>query len=1131
MKRSEPLSSLSELGDTKRHRGEGDSDHRQGERRSSSFHRDRGDHEDRRREENGSSSSSQRDRHRRDEVKGRSESSTQRDQHKRDEDKGRIDSSSSHRDRHRRDEEKGRSESSTSSSQRDRHRRENDQGHRDTSSSSHRTGRNRDRDASHRDFRHYERDESRSRDSSRHHHHRQEQGPFHMDNQQPSNSRAPFDERGGSSNRGGRRGEGESRPPSSQGRPSYVASNSSDSEFGNAKNGVTSRESCTPQENSSSHQENGHHQNESALPQPQPQQSADPNGPPHHLAGPSRPLSTHGDDDTRSIASNGSSRRGREGAIESRRGRGGGRGRGRGTAARRRSAAEEFDLVVSRPQTEEGRVMSKQAVLGTSRPVHLQTNYFEVACRPNWCIHHYRVDFKPDETDTWIKKRLFRQHMQNLPVCVFDGSSLYVTQRLDPDPMTLVSTRTHENDQSLEQFELNIRLVGDLAPTDGMYLQLFNILVRQCLETMNLEEMGRHFYDRHKAIRIEGLRLELWPGYKTSMRNHENSILLGVELTNKVLRLDNCLQIMNMAGGRDNDQNRVRNAIIGNIVMTNYNRKTYRVDDIAWDLFPTSTFDKQGRATTYLEYFRDRYNVPIQDLHQPLLVSKPKKKDYHRGNMGPIFLVPELCQMTGLTDEMRANTQLMRALSNHMVINPNARVTKLNEFMRKLQTSSNNSTQSQSVSVLEKWGLKFKDRLVELQGHIIPNEKLLFGEGQFEMPNQRYDWSQGFKKKPMYSSVPLNNWVIIVPSSAAWGVDKLINSMQCVARPLKFPIANPLTIHRISSDRPNDYANAVDQVVNQYRDKLQLIFFILPRLSIDSYSAVKKRASVEFGIVSQCLLAPKLQNQQFMSVCTKLVIQINSKLGGEPWGVNIPLRNLMVVGFDVHHCGKRKGSSVGAMVATTSQSQGKFFSTISFHSNKDDVSDKVGADFTKCLYAYSKANNELPGRIIMYRDGVADGQLKYVYETELNNIRASITNVYKSAGKDEPRFTFIVITKKINTRIFSLDRNGEAENPSPGTVVDDVITLPERYDFYLISQHSNRGTVSPVSYNILYDRQGIDADKIQRFTFKLCHMYFNWSGTVTVPAPCQYAKKLAYLTGLALGAPAHERLSHSLHYL
>lgn len=54
----------------------------------------------------------------------------------------------------------------------------------------------------------------------------------------------------------------------------------------------------------------------------------------------------------------------------------------------------------------------------------------------------------------------------------------------------------------------------------------------------------------------------------------------------------------------------------------------------------------------------------------------------------------------------------------------------------------------------------------------------------------------------------------------------------------------------------------------------------------------------------------------------------------------------MIVGFDAYHCGKRKGNSVGAMVATTSDTHAKYFSTISYHSNKDDLSDRMGSDFT-----------------------------------------------------------------------------------------------------------------------------------------------------------------------------------------
>jgi len=38
-----------------------------------------------------------------------------------------------------------------------------------------------------------------------------------------------------------------------------------------------------------------------------------------------------------------------------------------------------------------------------------------------------------------------------------------------------------------------------------------------------------------------------------------------------------------------------------------------------------------------------------------------------------------------------------------------------------------------------------------------------------------------------------------------------------------------------------------------------------------------------------------------MSVATKIGIQINAKLGGEVWGVQIPTKTLMVIGMDSYH--------------------------------------------------------------------------------------------------------------------------------------------------------------------------------------------------------------------------------------
>ena len=76
---------------------------------------------------------------------------------------------------------------------------------------------------------------------------------------------------------------------------------------------------------------------------------------------------------------------------------------------------------------------------------------------------------------------------------------------------------------------------------------------------------------------------------------------------------------------------------------------------------------------------------------------------------------------------------------------------------------------------------------------------------------------------------------------------------------------------------------------------------------------------------------------------------------------------------------------------------------------------------------------------IQLRDGVGDGQIPYVMEHEVT----AIEQCFKENGLEGVKFTYIIVCKRINTRFFRM--NGKPSNPPSGTVVDDVVTLPERY--------------------------------------------------------------------------------------
>lgn len=92
--------------------------------------------------------------------------------------------------------------------------------------------------------------------------------------------------------------------------------------------------------------------------------------------------------------------------------------------------------------------------------------------------------------------------------------------------------------------------------------------------------------------------------------------------------------------------------------------------------------------------------------------------------------------------------------------------------------------------------------------------------------------------------------------------------------------------------------------------------------------------------------------------------------------------------------------------------------------------------FTEAVRKYITIGGKPPGRILIYRDGVGDGQIAHVLEHEVKAIREKLAEYYPN---NSLKLAFVIVSKRINTRFFL-----RGNNPVPGTVVDDVVTLPER---------------------------------------------------------------------------------------
>lgn len=93
------------------------------------------------------------------------------------------------------------------------------------------------------------------------------------------------------------------------------------------------------------------------------------------------------------------------------------------------------------------------------------------------------------------------------------------------------------------------------------------------------------------------------------MHEFEDGLYLVVDIAHKVLRNETCWHLMSSLNQRSRSSDEFRenvfNAIIGNVVLTRYNNKTYRIDDIMWDENPMSEFFyHNGQKISYYNYYK-----------------------------------------------------------------------------------------------------------------------------------------------------------------------------------------------------------------------------------------------------------------------------------------------------------------------------------------------------------------------------------------------------------------------------------------------------------------------------------------------------------------------------------------------
>nr|AAH49495.1 Piwil1 protein [Danio rerio] len=251
---------------------------------------------------------------------------------------------------------------------------------------------------------------------------------------------------------------------------------------------------------------------------------------------------------------------------------------------------------------------SKTGVSGTA--IELRANFMRLLSRPMWALYQYHVDYKPPMESRRLRSALLFQHEETLGKAhTFDGAILFLPNKLR-NAETVLCSETRNG----EKVEITVTLTNELPPSSPVCLQFYNILFRRILRILNMQQIGRHYYNPDDPFNIPQHRLTIWPGFMTTILQYESSIMLCSDVSHKVLRSETVLDFMYSLRQQCGDQRfpeACTKELVGLIILTKYNNKTYRIDDIARDHTPNNTFKKGDTEISFKNYFKSQYGLVI----------------------------------------------------------------------------------------------------------------------------------------------------------------------------------------------------------------------------------------------------------------------------------------------------------------------------------------------------------------------------------------------------------------------------------------------------------------------------------------------------------------------------------------
>ena len=742
-------------------------------------------------------------------------------------------------------------------------------------------------------------------------------------------------------------------------------------------------------------------------------------------------------------------------------------------------------------------------------------NLFEIKLTKEIKLYQYPYKVTPEieDGDTRIREKLFKTMFRKIKAdfgqCFISGNLLYSMKKVEEvkayNCFLYLSGKT-EYVMEINKYEQEKLIREQDIHKDPLAKQCIELIIRDILQANPKLEFYKNVFvntKKKQKIQTDRVSITFYPGFVTSFMETDKGNYLNVTLRSKIIQNESVLDFIHQFKnlGNKETQNSIRDELSTRSFKVIYAKRNYKISDILFDVNPsTQTFNYQGRTINLIKYYEEAHKLKIKDPNQPLILVKNTDS---QGNQNNLYFVPEFCRLSGLEDDATKDGYFMRELAKYTKLEPKVRVQETNEFIKLLQDDEKANEESlSSKEKSEYYGIQISPLNELFDAYYMNETKLVGGNNRSIQPTD--------KKFPILKKKDMVNWLCFYEKSNYDDAESLYKNLEKASKAYGLKIGDPEWVEMQNKSSPTDWKETADEYFGPGKEReFDFVVFLLGKNDNKLYPELKKHSLCTSGYVSQVVKEKKKKKKGVLSVCSKILLQLNAKLRGVSYEVNfdnsVKDRKLMVVGVD---SSRIKGKKTGvAMVATINDTFTDFYNKediIKEENYKEQLQYCVSSFIEEAVEVYKKQNkNEKPKGIIIYRQGVSLQQKDYLKDEirEIDNLCENKNILYY----------YILVNTKTTFKFFEKNAQNKYSNPGPGLLIINGVTNRNFFEFYIQPQEVTEGSATPTCFHVAYGNLNFP-EFIPKFTYDLCHIYSNWQGTVRVPNVLKCAEKLSKMT-------------------